>query len=199
MFIENEEQMKASNVSIAATSECPATRSKVDHLPAPSDQNKKCFVCNKGRKKLCGHEETLMKLQEPRAEAKLMSVLDENQNSDDPILQSAAKRLQIHQGGGGDLFAREFDYHKSCYKCFTRSRTVNVEAHVPFETMNAHCAEEEFLSIIKLKVINERCCYFLVDLLEDLQSIYDFHLVAIDDASHKNFASQVKDRILRKF
>eukprot|EP00794_Sanderia_malayensis_P005820 gene5820-6517_t len=197
MLTENEEQSQASN--LPSTSECPATRSKVDHLPAPSDHNRKCFVCNKGRKKLRGHEETLMKLQEPRAEAKLISVLDENKHSDDPILQSAAKRLQIHQAGGGDLFARELDYHKSCYKFFTRSRTVNIETDVPFETMNAHCAEEEFLKIIEVKVISEKCCYFLVDLLEDLQSLYDFHVVPIEGASRKTFASQVKDMILRKF
>ena len=172
------------------------TRSKVVHLPSPSDQERECFVCNKRRKKVRGREESLLKLQEERAEATLVGVMDANENSDDPVLHSAAKRLRIHHAGG-DLLARELEYHKSCYTFFTVHPTKNLQSDISLDTINSQCAEREFLDIIEKKVIVEKSCYFLTDLLEDMQNLYVYH--GVPAHSRKTFTSQIKDLISSKF
>ena len=93
--------------------------------------------------------------------------MDANENSDDPVLHSAAKRLRIHQAAG-DLLARELEYHKSCYALFT-VRPTNPQSNVPLDTINGQWVEKEFLEIIEKKVIIGKSCYFLTDLLEDIR------------------------------
>ena len=83
-------EMTETSASTSAAS-IPITRSKVVPLPSPSDHKRKCFVCNRKRKKYRGCEESLLKLQETRAEATLLGVIDANEYSDDPVLHSAAK------------------------------------------------------------------------------------------------------------
>ncbi|XP_065063007.1 uncharacterized protein LOC135689636 [Rhopilema esculentum] len=150
------DEMTKTSASTSAAS-IPITRSKVVPLPSPSDHERKCFVCNRKRKKYRGREESLLKLQETRAEATLLGVMDANENSDDPVLHSAAKRLRIHQAAG-DLLARELEYHKSCYALFT-VRPTNPQSNVPLDTINGQCAEKEFLEITEKKVIIGKCIF----------------------------------------
>ena len=153
-------------------------RSKVVHLPSPSDQERKCFVCNKRRKKVQGREESLLKLQEERAEATLVGVMDANENSGDPVLHSAAKRLRIHHAGG-DLLARELEYHKSCYAFFTVRPTKNLQSDISLDTRNSQCAGREFLDIVEKKVI------------------FVYH--GVPAHSRKTFTSQINDLMSSKF
>eukprot|EP00794_Sanderia_malayensis_P013311 gene13311-14684_t len=125
-----------------------ATRSKVSHLPLPGDRKRKCFVCDRSRKKTRGKEESLMKLEEPRAEAKLLGVMEENELSNDPILQNAAKRLKLHSAAG-DLLARELEYHRSCYLYFTVRPVKKNENESSLDMVNGKAAEKEFLGIIE--------------------------------------------------
>ena len=138
----------------------------------------------------------MLKLQEERAEATLVDAMDANENSYDPVLHSAAKRLRIHHSGG-DLLVRELEYHKSCYAFFTVRPTKNLQFDVSLDTINGQCAEREFLDVVEKKVIVEKSCYFLTDLLEDMQSLYIYY--GVPAHSRKTFTSQIKDLISSKF
>eukprot|EP00794_Sanderia_malayensis_P006503 gene6503-7248_t len=110
--------------------------------------------------------ESLMKLEEPRAEAKLLGVMEENELSNDPILQNAAKRLKLHSAAG-DLLARELEYHRSCYLYFTVRPVKKNE-------------NESSLDM----------------LLEDMQTLYDEHMVPL--TYRKTHTSQIKELIFSK-
>ena len=68
---------------------------------------------------------------------------------------------------------------------------------VSLDTINGQCAEREFLDLVEKKVIVEKSCSFLTDLLEDMQSLYVYH--GVPARSPKTFTSQIKDLISSKF
>jgi len=75
--------------------------------------------------------------------------------------------------------------------------TKSLQSDISLDTINSQCAEREFLDIVETKVIVEKSCYFLTDLLEDMQSLYVYH--GVPAHSRKTFTSQIKDVISSKF
>ena len=102
-MLRSSDKMTVTSASTSAAS-IAITRSKVLPLPSPSDHKRKCFVCNRKGKEYRSRGESLLKLQEARTEATLIGVMDANANSDDPLLQSAAKRLGLYQAAGDLLY-----------------------------------------------------------------------------------------------
>ena len=93
------------------------TTSKVEIRRISKDNLKqdKCFACDQsGKEKKSGAYELASRVKTENGSVILTQAMTSNENSNDPWLQTAAKRLKV-QISNSDMWAADVFYHKTCY------------------------------------------------------------------------------------
>ena len=118
--------------------------------------------------------------------------MERHVESNDPWFAAAAKRLKVITVNQ-DTFSADVVYHQKCYNKFTEEyeKIAKKKPEINDEQVGA---ERKFLSPFKSKVINQKCCYLLRELVVELNNLYEYF-----DSSQESSAKSLKKFIANSF
>ena len=112
-----------------------------------------------------------------------------NEDSSDPWLKAAAQKLNSIISNQ-DIFSADVTYHKKCYDRFTYvNKYEKGDKHD--EKSSILTAEREFITVLKRKIVLQKFCYLLKDLVGEMNSFYDFF-----DCGRESSAKSLKKLII---
>ena len=103
----------------------------------------------------------------------LKQSIKRNEDSSDPWLKAAAQKLNSIISNQ-DIFSADVTYHKKCYDRFTYVNKYEKGDKQDDEKSSILTAEREFITVLKRKVVHQKFCYLLRDLVGEMNSLYDF-------------------------
>ena len=116
--------------------------------------------------------------------ATLIDATKKNENLTDQRLHSAAKQLKVLTSIV-KAFAADMFYHESCYNRFVYSYEdkSTTKTEMTDGEMSVLSTEKEFKILIKRKILIQKDCYLLADLVEEIANRYEIDCVEgkVDD------------------
>ena len=107
-----------------------------------------------------------------------------NENLSDQRLHSAAKQLKVLTSIL-EVFAADVFYHESCYNRFVDSYEdkSTTKTEMTNGEISVHSTEKELKILIKRKILIQKDCYLLADLVEEIANRYEIDCVEgkVDD------------------
>ena len=100
----------------------------------------------------------------------LKQSIKRNENSSDPWLKAAAQKLNSIISNQ-DIFSADVTYHKKCYDRFTYVNKYEKRDKEDDENSSILTAEREFITVLKRKVVHQKFCYLLRDLVGEMNSL----------------------------
>ena len=139
-------------------------------------KEEKCFACDKKtkRKKRSRHLETLSRVEWDDGSATLIDATKKNENLSDQRLHSTAKRLKVLTSTV-KVFAADVLYHQSCIIALFIVMRRKLQRKLKRPTEKYLTTEKEFKILIKRKILIQKNCYLLTDLVEEMANLYEIY------------------------
>ena len=122
--------------------------------------------------------ETLSRIERDDGSATLIDAIEKNEYLSDQWLHSTAKRLKVTTNSV-EVFAPDVFYHQSCYNRFVYNyeEKSTTKTEMIDKEISVLSAEKEFKILIKRKILIQKNCYLLTDLIEEMANLYEIYCV----------------------